>query len=399
MPDGKGTCRPGLSFRGAVFESLDSLRQSGLRSLFALLGIAVGCAAVTALLNIGHSAANEATDTFKRLGTNTLVVSFSPLSGSVGPSAVAPDWKALTVELTEIEFVAPVVMHSARIRHAGRDTDVSIVGTTQDLAPVMGLRADRGRLLSDFDRCSTYVVVGAGVARGLALELGSRLQVAGYLLEVIGILANQPFNPLLPVDVDESVFLPIEGIRRMRPAPGIGNVIVQAHDTADLAQTASTLKRYLDRASRGYQVDVQVPRQLLEALSRQANTFAYLLAGVGGIALLVGGVGVMNVMLMGVRERRREIGVRMALGARASDIRNLFLAEAAGLCLSGSTLGAIGGLLFAYAFVCFSGWTFRMSPVSLPLGISSSLAIGLFFGSYPALLAARLRPVQALRDD
>ncbi|MCL6483471.1 MAG: FtsX-like permease family protein, partial [Janthinobacterium lividum] len=128
------------------------------------------------------------------------------------------------------------------------------------------------------------------------------------------------------------------------------------------------------------------------------NTFSYLLAGLGGISLLVGGVGVMNVMLMNVSERRREIGVRMALGARPRDIRNLFLLETATLSVAGALLGALLGLIVSYSFTRISGWKFTLVPESLLLGCGSSLLIGLFFGLYPAISAARLQPVQALRD-
>lgn len=170
-------------------------------------------------------------------------------------------------------------------------------------------------------------------------------------------------------------------------------------DTSDLNTAADALKTYLGGLSRDRKAEVLVPQHLLDGLARQANTFAYLLAGLGGISLLVGGVGVMNVMLMNVAERRREIGIRMALGARARDIRNLFLIEAATLSVAGALLGASTGLAAAYTFVRISGWSFSLAPLSLPLGICSALTVGLFFGLHPALAAARLQPVQALRDD
>ncbi len=144
---------------------------------------------------------------------------------------------------------------------------------------------------------------------------------------------------------------------------------------------------------------VQVSQQVLDGLKRQTRTFTYLLAGLGIISLLGGGVGVMNVMLMSVAERRREIGVRMALGARQRDIRNLFLIEAVTLTAAGALSGAVLGVAAAYLYARFSGWTFSLAYAALPLGMGSTLLVGLFFGLYPAVSAARLQPVEALRDE
>jgi len=388
-----------LAWRQALFESLDSLRLLGRRSLLALLGIAVGCAAVVALLNIGHNAANEAINSFKGMGINTLVATFPAQAGNTRPAPATLDVDTLIHAIPGIVHAAPLTLYSSSVRHAGRIADPTVAGTTADLVLVLGLHMAQGRFLSDFDRQATYAVVGAHVAKVLAVRPGDRLPIEGYLFEVVGVLASTPLNQLVSVAPDESIFIPIEGMRRLRPLPEIGSIVARAQDTERLGDDASAMKRYLESIAKGREVEVQVPQLLLDGLTRQANTFAYLLAGLGGISLLVGGVGVMNVMLMNVSERRREIGVRMALGARASDIRNLFLFEAAVLSVVGAFLGACIGLASAYAFVRFSGWTFSLSPFSLPLGMSSALAIGLFFGLYPALSAARLQPVQALRDD
>lgn len=387
-----------------LIESLDSLRLLGHRSVLALLGIAVGCASVIAMINIGHNAAVESMKMFKGLGTNILVTSFPPQPGieQLAPSSL--DTTALIAALPMIQHIAPLTLHTTRIVREGRTTDATIVGTTVDLAAALGLQLEQGRFLSRFDSRSTYAVIGSRVARDLGragepLRLGDRLQIEGYLFEVIGIAASLSPNPLIPIAADDSIFVPIEGMRRVRSTPEIGSIIVQTKDSSELRAIAETLKFYLDGLSHGRKAEVQVPQHLLDGLAQQANTFAYLLAGLGGVSLLVGGVGVMNVMLMSVAERRGEIGIRMALGARPCDIRNLFLMEAATLSIIGAVLGAGIGLAAAYIFIRFSGWSFSLAPLSFPLGVFSALAIGLFFGLHPALSAARLQPVQALRDD
>jgi putative ABC transport system permease protein len=387
-----------------LVEALDSLRLLGRRSLLALAGIAVGCAAVIALLNIGHNAASESIRTFKGLGTTTLVATFPfmPDNRRLAPSQL--DIKLLLTALPMIEHAAPLILHSAHVKYRGHETTAIVAGTGSGLVEVLGLRLEQGRFLSDFDRDSTYAIVGSRVAGdlgrlGAPLRLGDRLPIEGYLFEVIGIMGSLAPSPLTSITADDSIFVPIEGMRRLQPLPEINSVIARTHETSDLNAAADALKTYLGSLPGSREADVLVPQRLLEGLTRQANIFSFLLAGLGGISLLVGGIGVMNVMLMNVTERRREIGVRMALGAKASDIRNLFLVEAASLAVAGAVLGACVGLAAAYAFVRISGWDFSLDFLSIPLGMCSSLAIGLFFGLHPALAAARLQPVQALRDD
>ncbi|MDR2450628.1 MAG: ABC transporter permease [Candidatus Accumulibacter sp.] len=391
-------CASLASISLALLESFDRLRCLGRRSVLALSGIAVGCAAVVALLNIGHNAARDAIAAFQGLGAHLLVAGFRAQPGVTRPAPAALDRTALAAAVPGLEQAAPILSYATDVHHAGRSASAMILGTTANLAAVLDLRLARGRFLSDFDVSSTYAVAGARVARELKLQTGDRLRMDGYVFEVVGIAAALPRNPLLPVSADDTVFVPIAGMRRFLAAPEINHVLARGRDTARLDADAQALKTWLEGVS-GRTVDVQIPRHLLDGLSRQSATFTRLLAGLGGISLLVGGVGVMNVMLMSVGERRREIGVRLALGARGRDIRHLFLAEAALLSIAGALAGTLLGLAAAYGFVRFSGWRFALSALSLPLGILSSLAVGLFFGLHPALAAARLQPVQALRDD
>lgn len=398
--------RQGPGFLQTLVESLDSLRLLGRRSWLAMLGIAVGCAAIVALLNIGQNAANEAMTAFKGMGAESIVASFpfSPLNSRTLPPTL--DTRSLLKRLPAIAQVAPTTFHSGQVRYAGRTVDAVVLGTTGGLAETLDLKLAQGRFISDFDQQATYIVAGAKVAHelgiagpGRSLIAGMQLQIEGYLFEVIGIARSQPPNPLIPIQVDEALFIPIESMRRLQSSPQISSVIAKVHDGGVITESAQDLRAYLEGVLKGHDVEVLVPQQLIDSLTHQSNTFSYLLAGLGGISLLVGGAGVMNVMLMNVSERRREIGVRMALGARARDIRMLFLLEAACLSVTGSLVGAAVGLLSAFLFVWFSGWRFTLVIESLPLGVGSSLLIGLFFGLYPAVTASRLQPVQALRDD
>lgn len=391
-----------ITFMQVLAEAIDNLNVSGRRSLLALIGIMVGSGSIIALLIIGGSAAEEAMRTFRHMGTDTLIVSFPSSREEHRPMPAHLDTQALREKLPEVVEIAPLSHHSGRISHAGRHSDASLIGATDGLAPAIGLQLREGRHFSRYDRREAFAVVGARVAEelgapGRPLRTGDHVRIEHYLFEVIGIAERWPANPLIPISADDAVLVPLEGMRRLHPAPQINAIIVRSGD-AELTELAQALRDYMQELWQRA-VDVQIPRQLLDGLKQQANTFAYLLAGLGGLSLLVGGVGVMNVMLMSVAERKREIGIRMALGARRRDIRSLFLLEALNLSLLGALFGAALGVVAAYGFTRFSNWDFHMTREALPLGMGGAMLAGIFFGFYPAVLASRLQPVEALRAE
>ncbi|MFJ5350400.1 ABC transporter permease [Pectobacterium parvum] len=396
----------GPSLQQRLLESLNSLILLGRRAVLALLGIAVGCGSVVALLNVGHNAETEAMGVFRGMGSDLLVAAVQNRMGNHAISSAPADLDipVLRQNLPDIKAATALIVTSTEARLRGRSLSTMVVGSRAELSEVLELKLAQGRYLSDFDEQSTYIVLGANVAeqwasQGGVAALGERVQVSGYLFEIVGILQPQGRNPLVPVSVDDSILMPISGMRRVMSTPQIVSVIARNSGSDTLVQTGSQLKDYLTPLMPKLDIDVQIPQQLLEGMAQQSRMFSWLLAGLGGISLLVGGVGVMNVMVMNVSERRREIGVRMALGARPRDIAGLFLLEAVVLSACGALIGAVCGVAAAWLFVFFSDWsTFSLSVLSLPLGIGGSLAIGLFFGLNPAMTAARLEPVQALRD-
>ncbi|MEN5090807.1 ABC transporter permease [Pseudomonas protegens] len=387
-----------------LHEAFVSLRTLGKRSILALLGIVIGSSSVVALINIGHNAAEDAAAIFQDMGTDTLAVQFPDASGARTPMPAVLDIATLYKALPSLLHIAPVALFSGPVVFQGRTTNANLVGSTAALTDAMRLQLQEGRFLSEFDAAETYAVVGAQVAQALSqphdpLRLGDRIRINDYLFQVIGILHPQPAAVLIPVQTNESLFVPLEGMRRISSSAQISNLIARAGPSQDMNQLAAALGDALKKQLPGRSVEVQIPQKIIDGMTRQSRTFGYLLMALGGISLVGGGVGVMNVMLMNVSERRREIGIRMALGARRRDIRNLFLLEAVTLTAVGALSGAVLGMSAAYLYARVSGWQFSLASASLPLGIGSTLLIGLFFGLYPAISASRLQPVEALRDE
>lgn len=387
-----------------LHEAFVSLRTLGKRSILALLGIVIGSSSVVALINIGHNAAEDAAMIFKDMGTDTLVAQFPPKGNSTVPMPTSLDLQAVRQAVPGIAHIGAISSFSGPVVFHGRTTNAGLIGSTPGLKDAMRLALREGRFLSEFDSGETYAVVGDQVAQALSLpgdplRLGDRVRINDYLFLIIGILQNQPRSMLIPVQTNESLFIPAAGMRRIYSSPQVGSVVLRATAGQDMERIASDATRALSAQLMDHTVEIQIPQQMIDGMTRQSRTFAYLLLALGAISLVGGGVGVMNVMLMNVSERRREIGIRMALGARQRDIRNLFLLEAVTLTAVGALCGAVMGMGAAYLYAWLSGWQFSLAVSALPLGVGSTLLVGLFFGIYPAISASRLQPVEALRDE
>ncbi|MQG91947.1 ABC transporter permease [Pseudomonas sp. MN1F] len=381
---------PGWQLR--LSEALGSVRQLGTRAWLALFGIAVGCAALVAMMNIGYSAAQHARQLYRGLGSDLLVVNLQALDQSAAPLPLG--------ELPPvIRAVAPLAFAVSSVQAKGISIEVMVAGSTAQLFEVLPLQVAQGRLLSAYDDWVPHVLLGASLATELQVSKGERVRLGTYLFDVVGVLAAQGYNPMLPVNFDDAVLMPLSGMRRLGTLPEVATLVAAAADAASMKHAASSLEQYLRAQLVQHDVDVQLPRQMLESMAGQSRVMTGLLAGTAAIALLLGGVGVMNVMVMNVTQRRCEIGVRLALGARARDIAWLFLLESLLLSVAGALLGVLLGLAGGWLFARSVGWGFALDISALPLGVGSSLVLGLFFGMQPALAAARLQPAAALRDE
>lgn len=372
------------------------------RGVLALLGIAIGTAAVIGMLHVGHNARAAALHQFEDLGTDLVMMNPQPTEGAM-PRIPVELVLALPAQGVGISEAAALIRLGGSLPSGLGQT--TILAATDAVYSLGGARLAEGRFTSELDRYAPFAVLGKAVAamisdaRGKPVAIGDKLTVGGQVITVVGILADSPSNMILSLELNQSIIVPFAAARRFTGSPEVNSILGRMVVGADQEQTPSEVTAYFNERLKTGTVDVQTASQLIAGIEEQMRIYALLLLCIGTVSLLVGGVGIMNVMLMSVMERRQEIGLRQALGARQRDIRLMFLCETVVLSLVGSTIGTAGGYLVGMIFAWGSGWQFEPAPLALPLGVGMALVVGLFFGIYPASNAARLDPVAALRSE
>lgn len=382
-------------------EAFANLRAQGRRSALALLGILIGAASIVAMLNVGHIAQQESFKLFANMGVDMLRAQAFP-NGSRAAGFDLQTLEGLARNDPDIVAATPLSTGRGDAVANGRDADAGIVAMTPALQSLARLRIEEGRALTAFDDCSPVAVIGAELARtlsssGEALGPGALVSVGGYGFTVVGRAAPITVGALEPADYNKAIMIPLACSRRVLPAEEPNTALFTLRSGADFAAVGARITPALENPRSTLQV--VDARAVLETMNAQQAVHNRMLAAVGGISLLVGGIGVMNVMLMSVMERRREIGVRAAVGATPRDIRQLFLIEAAALALVGGLVGSGFGVAAAYVIAETSGWTFSLALSLLPVGPAAASLVGLVFGIYPALIASRLDPIEALRAE
>ena len=364
------------------------------RSLLALIGILIGASSVIAMLNVGGMAQNETAKLFEQMGTDIVSIRNSASYG-FRPADIA----LVTTSSPGLSTIAPFSSASADAMYQSKTFSPQIVGASQAFSDIGRIRVKSGRFVSDLDRFELFVVVGDQVAQMTGVKVGSDMRVGRYQLRVIGILGPVATNPMVSVDLNNALFVSMANARRITPSAAINTILGRVSPGFDVGDVAARIADVANRGGRSSTIDVQTAQQLITGMASQKRLLQVLLGVIGGIALVLGGVGVMNIMLVSVQERQREIGIRLAIGARRRDIQTLFLSEAIILALLGGGLGAVVGIAASYGFALFSSWDFVITPWAAPLGAGVSIAVGMFFGFYPAVIASRLDPVIALRAD
>ncbi|MDP1604933.1 MAG: ABC transporter permease [Legionella sp.] len=397
-----------MNLLGHCQQALSNLGAAKLRSFLAVLGILVGTAAVVALISCGQLATEKALEQFRSLGTNLLSVSVfqKEQDGSQGGGNQVPLalWRQIPNHIPYVLHVAPYATAYQPVSFEGHDLKGPIIGADESLARIINIQVAQGNFVSFVDTFEHFCVIGDSVARQMQLvsldsPIGKQLRIGQSLYTVIGVLAPWQESGFFNEDINQAVIIPVAGISLVSKNSKINNAIMLLKPDSPIDDVIDEIKQLINNAAPKLTVFSRSAKQIIASMESQGRIFTLLLGVIGGISLLVGGIGIMNVMLVSVSERKKEIGIRKAVGAKNSEIQHLFLIESVMLSLLGGGLGVFLGLLFTRVVAYFSDWTFViyfMPPLS---GFAVSFVTGIFFGFYPARRAAKMEPIVSLRSE
>ncbi|MHA7840929.1 MAG: ABC transporter permease [Gammaproteobacteria bacterium] len=389
-------------------EAVNNIAGAKLRSFLAILGILVGTASVVAMVSSGELATREALAQFDELGTHLLSAStYSEnihRSNDEGPTLSATYVETIPQTIPHIRQVAPYATFFASLAFNSHHLSGSVIGVDDNFAQLAKVHMAQGRFISRLDGHNFYGVIGNDIAtalrkQGIENPIGQQLKVGQELLTIVGVMKAWPENSFFNEDVNESVMVPIAIIKALSQYARINNMVFELASQADIDEVEKSIRQYIRLLVPDQKLFFRSAKQIIESMSHQRRILSMLLGLIGSISLIVGGIGVMNIMLVSVVERRREIGIRMAVGARPWDIQCLFLMESVVLTLFGGLLGVFTGIMIAYIISLFAHWHFTLFWRPPLIGFLVSVAIGIFFGYYPAKQAAQCDPIACLRTD
>jgi putative ABC transport system permease protein len=413
--------RAGLSFAQALLAALVALSANKLRATLTALGIFIGVAAVIVTVSVGAGARQQVIAQIQSLGANLLLVWGSnvrlggvSLGAGQRPNMSWDDAQAIPREIAAVQVAAGTTRQQQQVVAGNQNWSTSITATDPDWFVAHDWTLEDGRLFTPEENASgrKVVLLGQTVAQNLFGDenpIGRELRIRATPFEVIGVLGRKGQNPM-GQDQDDVVVMPYWTARRSVMgasrafARAVGTISVKVHEGEDMSAVEEELRQFFRQRHRvaANEPDTVQIRNLSEiAATRDASarTLSLLLAAVAGVSLLVGGIGVMNIMLVSVTERTREIGLRLAVGAQPADILKQFLLEAVLLALLGGAVGVVAGLGLAHGLAAAAGWPVLVQWDAVALAVAVSGLTGLFFGYWPARRAAKLDPITALRFE
>lgn len=389
-------------------QALVNLATSKLRSILAVLGILVGTASVVALISCGQLATEKALAQFKALGTDLLAVSvYQKLPNKSHSSEDAlsiKQWQQLADHSSYIEKIAPYSTAYQPLSFQGMPLQGAVIGADDNLASIVNITLSQGHFISFVDTYEHFCVIGYGLAQQIKTQsmdnpLGKQIRIGQSLYTIIGTAEPWKENAFFNEDINQAVIIPLAGINLVSKEAKITNSVMLLKPDSPIDEVIDQIKQKISTISATLSVFPRSAKQIIASMESQGQIFTLLLAIIGGISLLVGGIGVMNVMLVSVSERKKEIGIRKAVGAKNKDIQALFLAESLMLSLLGGLLGVVLGLIVTRILAFFSDWNFTIYLLPPIAGFLVSAATGVFFGFYPARRAAKLEPMASLRSE
>ena len=410
-----------MNFFATLKVALTALRVNKLRSTLTMLGIIIGVAAVITMVAVGGGAQARVEDQIRSLGSNLIII----LSGNFTSGGVRmgsgtqvtiteDDAYALAREIPSIQASAPTLRSNGQVVFGNSNWQTQIFGVTPDYFETRQWEVISGQPIeqSQIDSAAKVVLLGQTVARSLfgdADPVGETVRIRRVPHTVIGVL-DRKGQSMIGQDQDDVVLIPISTARKRVlggtnvKSRNVQNITVRVRDAADMPSTEQEMRdllrqRHKLQASTEDDFFIRNLSEVLAAQEASSKILALLLAAIASVSLVVGGIGIMNIMLVSVTERTREIGLRMAVGARGRDILTQFLVEAVTLALIGGIAGIALGALASFLVGHFAGWRTEMNATAVLLAFGFAGAVGVFFGFYPARTASRLVPIEALRHE
>jgi len=392
--------------------ALEALASNKIRSFLTMLGVIIGVASVIMLVSIGEGAKTYIRSELMGIGSNLLIITPGktetsgmghPPSGGVHKLTIE-DMRALGKRAPALAGLTPMVVAGAPVKFGNRSRDVLVIGTDEKFEDIRNLHVEIGSFLGkgDIEAHRKVAVIGRTVKKELFQEtspLGHTVKIGETTFRIIGIMEKK--GTTLGVDIDDLVFIPADTAQDIFGQDGLTQILAQVVNENEIERAKDQIRQVLMRRHAGEEDFTIITQQaMLSTAQSILSTFTYVLGGIASISLLVGGIGIMNIMLVSVRERTREIGLRKAIGAAQRDILIQFVIEAITLSMIGGIVGIVLGAGIAYAAkaafpvvpVDITGW-------SIATAFTFAVLVGVFFGIYPATKAARLNPIDALRYE
>ena len=394
----------------------EALGRYRLRTALSVLGVVLGVAAVIAMMSVSEGAGREALAQVDALGLDNIVAQGTGgmnARGTLKRSLAASDADRALALVPSAILASPVVSRYVRVGRGDQIAPTQVLAGAPSFQRILRLIPERGRLLSPADEESVarVCVLGAALARqlfGYRDPLGETIRIANDFYRVVGVLREQGGDPQAGTtmawhNVNRAAFVPLPALTGktidVMPNQPVEEIWVQVGDAERSIELGEILRRVLLQTREADEFHIVVPRELLAQRYRTQRTFSVVVGSVAALALLVGGIGIMNIMLTSVVERTREIGVRRTAGARRRDVTMQFLIETLLMTVGGGVAGIVIGAIVSVGISAYAGWATHVSMTAVLLGFIVSFLVGLIFGMYPAMKAAALQPVDAMRYE